>query len=171
MEKVSVRRAEPGDAEALSRVFAGPQAVSGTLQLPYPSVEAWRRRLSEPSEGVHSLVAVVEGEVVGELGLTVSDAPRRRHVGEIGMAVRDDRRGIGAGTALMEAALELADRWIGLTRIELHVYTDNERAISLYERFGFVIEGTHRSFALRDGSYVDAFSMARLVPAPSPYPS
>ena len=166
MEKVTVRHAEPGDAEALSRVFAGPQAVSGTLQLPYPSVDAWRRRLSEPSEGVHSLVAVVEGEVVGELGLTVSDAPRRRHVREIRMAVRDDRRGIGAGTALMEAALELADRWIGLTRIELHVYTDNERAISLYMRFGFVIEDTHRSFALRDGSYVDAFSMARLVPAP-----
>lgn len=166
MGEAVVRRAEPGDAEALSRVFAGPRAFSGTLQLPYPSVEAWRRRLSEQSESVHSLVAVVEGEVVGGLGLTVSDTSRRRHVGEIGMAVRDDRRGLGAGTALMEAALELADRWIGLTRLELHVYTDNEQAISLYERFGFVVEGTHRCYALRDGSHVDAFSMARLLPIP-----
>ena len=162
MGEAIVRRAEPGDAEALCRVFAGTRAVSGTLQLPYPSVEAWRRRLSEPSESVHSLVAVVEGEVVGGLGLTVSDTPRR-HVGESGMAVRDDRQGIGAGTALMEAALELADRWIGLTRIELHVYTDNEQAISLYKRFGFVVEGTHHAFALRDGSYVAAFSLARHV--------
>ncbi len=165
MAEVSVRRAEPGDAEALSRVHSGPGAVSGTLQLPYPSVEAWRRRLAEPSEGVHSLVAVVEGEVVGVLGLVVSENPRRRHVGEIGMAVRDDRQGLGAGKALMEAALEIADRWIGgLTRIELQVYTDNEQAISLYERFGFVVEGTHRSYALRDGRYVDALSMARLKP-------
>ena len=162
MPGVIVRRAEPGDAEALSRVFAGPRAISGTLQLPYPSVETWRRRLSGPDEKVHSLVAVVEGEVVGELSLIVSDTPRRRHVGEIGMAVRDDRQGIGAGTALMEAALELADRWIGLTRIELQVYTDNEQAISLYKRFGFVVEGTHRSYALRDGRHVDALSMARL---------
>lgn len=164
MGEVSIRRAEPDDAEALSRIAAGPRAVSGTLQLPYPSVEAWRRRLSEPSERVHSLVAVMEGEVIGALGLSVSDTPRRRHVGEIGMTMHDDRQGIGAGTALMEAALELADGWIGLTRIELHVYTDNERAISLYERFGFVIEGTHRSFALSDGRFVDTFSMARLKP-------
>ena len=54
-------------------------------------------------------MAEVEGEVVGELGLVVTDRPRRRHVGEIGMAIRDDRQGLGAGTALMEAALELAD--------------------------------------------------------------
>ena len=164
MGGVSIRRAEPRDAEPLARVFAGPHAYSGTLQLPYPSVEAWRRRVSEQSDSVHSLVAVFEGEVIGELGLVVSNRPRRRHVGEIGMAVRDDRRGFGAGTALMRAALELADGWIGLTRIELQAYTDNEDAISLYERFGFVVEGTHRSYALRDGRYVDAYSMARIVP-------
>ena len=164
MGEVSVRRAEPGDAEALSRVHEGPQAFSGTLQLPYPSVEAWRRRISEQPENVHSLVAVMEGEVVGGLGLVVTERARRRHVGEIGMAVRDDRQGLGAGTALMRAALELADGWIGLKRIELYVYTDNERAIALYEKFGFVVEGTHRSYALRDGRYVDALSMARLVP-------
>lgn len=164
MGEVNIRRAEPGDAEALSRVFAGPGVVSGTLQLPYPSVEVWRRRISEPSGNTHSLVAVSEGEVIGELGLVVSDRPRRRHVGEIGMAVRDDRQGTGAGTALLEAALELADGWIGLSRIELCVYSDNERAIALYERFGFVVEGTHRSYALRDGVYVDASSMARIVP-------
>ena len=164
MGEVSVRRAEPGDAEALSRVHEGPQAFSGTLQLPYPSIEAWRRRISEQPENVHSLVAVMEGEVVGGLGLVVTERARRRHVGEIGMAVRDDRQGLGAGTALMRAALELADGWIGLKRIELYVYTDNERAIALYEKFGFVVEGTHRSYALRDGRYVDALSMARLVP-------
>ena len=164
MGEVSVRRAEPGDAEALSRVHEGPQAFSGTLQLPYPSIEAWRRRISEQPENVHSLVAVADGEVVGGLGLVVTERARRRHVGEIGMAVRDDRQGLGAGTALMRAALELADGWIGLKRIELYVYTDNERAIALYEKFGFVVEGTHRSYALRDGRYVDALSMARLVP-------
>lgn len=109
MAEVTIRHAEPADAEALSRLFAEPNAISGTLQLPYPSAEAWRRRLSEPSQGVHSLVAEVEGEVVGELDLVVTNRPRRRHVGEIGMAVRDDRQGLGAGTVLMKAAIELAD--------------------------------------------------------------
>jgi putative acetyltransferase len=41
------------------------------------------------------------------------------------MAVRDDWQGKGVGTALMEAALDLADNWLNLTRIELRVYVDN----------------------------------------------
>ena len=78
------------------------------------------------------------------------------------MAVRDDWQGTGVGTALMEAALDLADNWLNLTRVELTVYTDNEAGIALYRKFGFEIEGTHRRFAFRGGEYVDAYSMARI---------
>jgi putative acetyltransferase len=85
-----------------------------------------------------------------------------RHVGSIGMAVRDDWQGKGVGTALMEAALDLADNWLNLTRIELRVYVDNSAAVALYKNFGFEIEGTHRRLAFRNGEYVDAYSMARI---------
>jgi L-phenylalanine/L-methionine N-acetyltransferase len=44
----------------------------------------------------------------------------------------------------------------------LTVYTDNERAIRLYQRFGFETEGTHRGYALKAGVYADALVMARL---------
>ena len=48
------------------------------------------------------------------------------------MAVRDDWQGKGAATALLQAAIDLADKWLNLTRLELEVYTDNEPAIRLY---------------------------------------
>lgn len=160
---ISIRRAEPSDYEAVCRVFAGPNAVWGTLQLPYPSAESWRKRLAEPAEGRFSLVACVAEELVGQLGVhTFPHNPRRRHVGQIGMAVRDDWQGKGVGTALMGAAIDLAERWLNLSRLELDVYTDNEPAIRLYQKFGFVIEGTLVAFAFRDGQYVDAYVMARL---------
>lgn len=114
----------------------------------------------------HSLVATVSGVVVGNLGLTRLTRPRRAHVGEIGMAVRDDWQGKGVGSALMQAALYLADNWLGLRRLELNVYADNERAIALYRKFGFEVEGTHRAYALRDGIYVDSLCMARLIEGP-----
>jgi putative acetyltransferase len=164
---ITIRAAEPYDAEALRRVWSGPRAVAGTLQLPYPSVERWREKLSERPEGLYSLVACAEGEeeeeVVGSLSLhTYPARPRVRHVGGIGMAVRDDWQGKGVGSALMEAALDLADNWLGLRRVELTVFVDNEPAIALYEKFGFEVEGTQRMHAFRDGEYVDAYVMARL---------
>ena len=159
----TVRRAEPDDYQALHQIFSGSKVILGTLQLPFPSAEVWRKRLTEPPEGTFNLVACAENEIVGQLGLhTFPNHPRRRHVGQIGMAVRDDWQGKGAGTALMQAAIDLADKWLNLTRLELEVYTDNESAIRLYRKFGFVIEGTHIRFAYRDGAYVDAHFMARL---------
>ena len=162
--EITVRHSEPEDYKALQRIFSGPRAIAGTLQMPFPRAETWRKRLSEPPEGLYSLVACVEGEVVGSLGLETSPTRwRMHHVGSIGMAVRDDWQGRGIGTALMEAALDLADNWLNLTRIELRVYTDNTPAIALYEKFGFEIEGTHRHMAVRHGEYVDGYSMARIV--------
>jgi L-phenylalanine/L-methionine N-acetyltransferase len=161
--EVVIRRSEPGDYEAIRAVYSGINAIRGTLQLPYPSVEQWRKRLAEPPDGMFSLVACVEDEVIGQIGLhTFPHSPRRRHVGQLGMGVRDDWQGKGTGTALMQAAVDLADRWLNLERLELEVYVDNEPAIRLYKKFGFVIEGTLARFAFRDGSYVDAYMMARL---------
>ena len=163
MVDVSVRHAEPDDAEAIHRILSGPRATAGTLQLPLQSVESVRKRFLESPEGLYHLVACVEGDVVGHLGLeTFPKHWRRRHVGYIGMAVRDDLQGRGVGTALMEAALNLADNWLGLTRVELTVYVDNAAGVALYKKLGFEVEGTHRRYAFRDGEYVDAYSMARL---------
>ena len=163
---ITIRHAEPGDYEALHAILSCPRVFAGTLHLPFQSVEQVRRRIAEPPAGFYSLVACVEGEVVGNLGLHMVDRPRRRHVGDMGMMVRDDWQGKGVGSALLEAALDLADNWLGLRRIELHVHADNDRAIALYRKFGFELEGTHRAYALRNGVYVDSLSMARLIEGP-----
>jgi L-phenylalanine/L-methionine N-acetyltransferase len=72
----------------------------------------------------------------------------------------------GVGTQLLQALCDYADNWLGLLRLELVVYADNDKAQALYRRFGFVQEGVHRCHAMRDGVYVDSLSMARLNPAP-----
>ena len=162
--EIVIRHAEPDDYHGMHRVFEGERAVAGTLQLPYQSVERWRLRLANPSQEYYSLVACVDAEIVGSLGLGAVERPRRRHVGDLGMAVRDDWQGKGVGTALMRAAIDLADNWLNMERIELTVYVDNAPAIALYRRFGFEVEGVHLRYAFREGTYVDAHTMARLRP-------
>ena len=80
----------------------------------------------------------------------------------MGIGVRDSVRRRGVGTALLRAILELADNWLDLRRLELTVFADNEPAIALYERHGFVREGLMSAYAFRDGSYVDTLLMARV---------
>jgi putative acetyltransferase len=162
-KNILIRRVEPEDFAGLQRIHGQPRAVWGTLQLPYPSAQTWRKRLAAQAENVYGLVACANQEIVGSLGLIANDrSARRRHVGQLGMAVHDQWQGQGIGTALLRAAVDLADRWLNLSRLELTVYTDNEHAISLYQRFAFEIEGRLRKYAFRNGEFVDAYTMARI---------
>jgi putative acetyltransferase len=161
--KITVRRAEVRDADTLCAIYASPKAMAGTLQLPFPSAELWRKRIAEFPAEDYMLVAEANGDVVGNAGLhSMGRSARRRHVGYIGMAVRDDWQRKGVGTALMAAILDIADNWVGYRRLELTVYTDNEAAVALYRKFGFETEGTLREYSYRNGRYVDAYTMARL---------
>lgn len=159
---IRIRAAEPEDGEAIAGVWNEPEAVAGTMQLPYRSVEHRRQRLAQLQPDSHTLVAEVEGRVVGLATLTQASQARRRHTGYVGMAVHDDFHGQGVGTALLEALMDLADNWLALKRVELQVYTDNAAAIRLYEKFGFVIEGTSKDYAFGSGRYLDAHHMARV---------
>ena len=162
MSDLVVRRCEPEDYAAVYRVYSSPNAMAGTIGVPFSSPQEVREELARDGDGSFPLVACAGEEVVGHLTLSVYMNPRTRHSGHFGIAVRDDWQGRGVGTALMEACLDLADNWLNLTRLDLRVYVDNAPAIALYEKFGFEIEGTHKSFAYRDGEYVDAHIMARL---------
>lgn len=163
MATIRIRRGEPDDFRALQAIHAQPGAIWGTLQVPFASASRWRRMLDEQADDLYLLVANGDDDAVGCLGLHLETrSPRRRHVAILGMAVHDDWQGRGIGKALLTAALDLADHWLNLTRLELTVYTDNVRAIGLYEKRGFAIEGRLRRYAFRAGAFVDAFTMARL---------
>lgn len=172
-----LRRARPSDAAAVADQFSDPDVYGGTLQLPYASEEIWQQRLqttNPPAAGSNELVlaAVVDDKAVGLAGLhPVGASVRRRHAMMLGITVSRTHQGQGIGQALMAALLDYADNWGQILRVELTVFSDNERAIRLYERHGFVHEGRMAAYALRNGEYVDALAMARLHPKPPVLPN
>jgi putative acetyltransferase len=157
---IVIRGAETEDLAAIVAFGNQRSVAAGTLGLLYQTLADGQERFR--FDATHRmLVAEVEGQVAGSIGLVLY-RHRRAHVGSIGMSVAEEFQGRGVGTARMAAMIDLADNWYNLRRLELEVYTDNDVAIRLYKRFGFEIEGTHRSYAYREGAYVDAYSMARL---------
>ena len=169
-----IRRASVKDAAALTRHFGEPAVYGGTLQMPYPSEAIWEKRLADgvlATNGDVLLIAERDGALVGHAGLmALGPHPRRRHAMTLGIAVSTEAQGQGVGRALMTALCDYADRWAGVLRLELVVYAENEKAIGLYRKFGFELEGRMRAHALRDGAYVDSLAMARLHPNPPALP-
>ena len=107
------------------------------------------------------LVAVDDtGALIGELSLNGSTRKALRHGVELGMTVRQDWRGRGVGTALLNRGVAWARASGLIKRIELRVYTRNTPAIALYHKLGFVVEGRRRAAIFQDGEYLDDLSMA-----------
>ncbi len=160
-EGLTIRARSLADAAAIADLHNLPGYRWGTMRLPYHSVEEIRRGIEQQSVDARYLVAVFDGLVVGDIGLSPAKG-RRAHVATLGMGVHDDFTRRGIGRALLGEAIEIADDWLNLRRLELTVYADNSAAIALYESFGFTVEGRMANYAFRGGTYVEALAMARL---------
>jgi putative acetyltransferase len=156
-----VRARETGDWREVALLMELPRVRWGTLRMPFTSPEQTRKWLENPPDGQVAVVAILDGKLVGTAAINPARG-RRSHSAGIGMMVHDDYGGRGIGSAMLAALIDTADNWLALKRLELTVYVDNEPAIKLYKKFGFVLEGTRRADVFRDGRYVDSYQMARL---------
>ena len=159
--RLLIRAARSDDLEALTALVNLPGFRAGTLRLPYQRTEVTRRWLEDPDIEGLNIVALRDGELIGQAGFARYRG-RRTHAAYIGIGVHDDHHRTGIGTALLGELVDAADNWFGLKRLELTVYADNAAAIALYRKFGFEPEGLLRAYAFRAGAYADALTMARL---------
>ncbi|MDR2178912.1 MAG: GNAT family N-acetyltransferase [Synergistaceae bacterium] len=156
-----IRPVRVGDAEDVHTIRVMPGVMENILGMASERVSYTDEFIRSLSQDDHVLVAEVEGTVVGIAALQVSARARLRHTAEFGINVRADRQRHGIGKALMSALLDIADNWLKLKRVELSVFTDNEPAIALYRKMGFVVEGTKKYAAVRNGIHADEYLMAR----------
>jgi RimJ/RimL family protein N-acetyltransferase len=130
------------------------------------TVEQQARRIHEilASENSTLLVAEEAGALVGFLAARGGDWRRNRHAVYIVVGVLQAHVGQGVGTQFFT---EL-ERWATarkVHRLELTVMANNQRAIALYQKMGFSLEGTKKDALFVNGAYVDEYMMAKLLPA------
>lgn len=160
-QNFTLRGVEPEDLPAITALMNLPGVRHGTLRLPF-GAEATARHHADPPDDIRGIVAMVAGTAIG-LATLMPRKGRRMHSAYLSvLAVHDSYHGQGIGRALLESALDIADNWLGVSRVDLGVLADNQHAIRLYEAFGFETEGTLRADVFRQGAYADALTMARL---------
>jgi len=116
-------------------------------------------RQSVPNE--ICLVAKLGHEVIGVCNVTSNQDTKTSHIGDIFIAVA---WGNGIGQFLMGTMIDWAVNTPAIRRLELTVQARNERAVHLYQKFGFDIEGTKKRGArTKNGEFLDVYLMAKLI--------
>ncbi|MCL2486790.1 MAG: GNAT family N-acetyltransferase [Oscillospiraceae bacterium] len=162
-----IRPTAIGDSAGINELRRMVGVFENILGIPSERIKTNEDYIAGMDENTHSFVAVSKDDdgneiVIGNAGLVVFSNLRTRHSAGIGIMVHKDFQGMGVGTKLMHSLLDIADNWLMLVRVELTVFVDNERAIALYKKLGFSIEGTKKKAVIRNGAYVDEFIMARV---------
>jgi ribosomal protein S18 acetylase RimI-like enzyme len=154
MAEFEVRPARVGDARAMAQLFAAvAQERDGIATEPPVDIEERAALFARTADD--SVVALAHGQVVGLLNIEVS----RHGFAEINLAVSRECRGRGAGSALVQSAIDWA-RGQGLHKLCLEVFAHNAAAIALYRKFGFTEEGRRvRQYRRASGELWDSIVM------------
>jgi RimJ/RimL family protein N-acetyltransferase len=169
---VTIRTAGPGDAAALLRLKQRLDRETSFMLLEAAernaAPDAVARQLGELARSGNSVVIVAEtgGELAGYVELAGGLFRRNQATAQVVIGVLAAASGRGIGAGLLRQARQWAVRH-GLHRLELTVMTHNHRAIELYRRMGFSVEGRRPECLLINGQFIDEFYMALVLTAGS----
>lgn len=108
--------------------------------------------------------AFINNELAGNAGIScVRNHIKLKHRAVFGISIKQKYWNNGIGNALIKEIIEQAKQ-IGYEQIELGVFSDNEKAVTLYKKYGFEVWGnTKNAFKLKDGTYRDELIMGRII--------
>jgi RimJ/RimL family protein N-acetyltransferase len=174
---VIIRSASPEDARglaSLARHVASELAYTVAEPDEAPTVEEMAERIQDRHAHPARLLLVAantDGHIWGELDCGAGSRRRLAHRARFGISVARDHRDQGIGRALIQTMLDWASAHPVIEKVVLGVFAENEPAIGLYLRLGFVLEGRRvREFKLGPGRYADDLIMARMVKVPARVP-
>ena len=165
-----IREAEPKDAAALvsflNRVSLETDFTSldreGIL-LTDTEMELFLDKQAR-SENEITLLALLNDEIAGLVNITADQRKRVRHIGDLFIVVGKKYWNNGLGNLLLEEVIEWVQASGILRRLQLTVQTRNLAAVHLYQKHGFVIEGSQeRGAYIEEGEFVDVYLMGRLI--------
>ncbi len=157
-ERVGLVPPEPEHAEILARWLNDPAVwIPFGMDMP-ASVEGERQWIASlPSKGLELNLLIVEkktGRPIGLAGLRNIDG--FNGTARLGVLIGAEAdRGSGYGTEAVKLLLRHAFDYIGLRRVNLSVLENNQPALSMYRKLGFVKEGRERKAQLRGGEHLD----------------
>lgn len=161
-----LRSAEAADAAAFVRYSLRVRTETDYLLAGADEAEHDPLRVAQRLDAVKSsptdiqFCAFVDGALVGSASVTrIRNRRKMLHRAEFGISILQAYNGLGIGNALTEQCI-LCAKQAGFLQLELEVVAENERAIHLYQKHGFVEYGRNPlGFRCRDGHWQELVLM------------
>lgn len=165
---IKIREAKCDDAPLLARAESEITKTPGLLasqphELKESSFKDKIVALSQINNGKY-VVAERDGQILGHAFLDPMGRESIAHVVRLTIAVHPGFEEHGIGETMLRHLVDWAKTTEGVEKIELNVRAINTRAIRLYQKLGFTIEGRIRNrMKLNDGRITDDLEMGLFV--------
>jgi L-amino acid N-acyltransferase YncA len=166
---MEVRRAEPGDAEAIRAIYNAEVTGSTVTFDMVPRTPSEQLEWLAGHRGAHPAVVAVEGSEVAGFGSLspFRDRPAYATSVEDSVYVADHWRGRGVGRLLLAELMRLASDH-GFHTVIARISGDNDASIALHRGEGFSLVGVEREVGRKFGRWIDVTVMQRMLRPPSP---
>ncbi|MDF2676912.1 MAG: family N-acetyltransferase [Bacillota bacterium] len=168
-EKVIIRKSIKSDAKALIEylnVIGGESDYLtfgiGEFELSVEQEEEFIESISKKDNAL-SIIAEVNGKVIGNLNFSGGPRKRTSHVGEFGISILKEYWGNGIGEELLKYLIDWSKSSGKVRKINLKVRSDNTKGINLYKKLGFIEEGILKRDLYMNGEFYDSILMGLLI--------
>lgn len=165
-KSIDLRLTTPEDLETIGKLWNEDSILLGNRSTIFPTYESENQQLfkewstNQTRSGFGLTIADKEGNFVGHL--TIFNLTLPALVGTIAIFIDPNYQGKGYGLEALQMGLKIAFEELNAHKVELNVYSYNERAIHVYQKAGFIIEGTKRASTYHKGQYFDTIIMGML---------
>jgi len=161
-KRIAFRAERKDDLKSIWKMYStlGKQSIENLPPISKNLVERWVK--NQDFDKTLVIVALHEDMVVGRAVLHFGEHDSINHKGEFGVVVHDDFQGLGIGSKLTEIMIGFAQSK-GLRKVFLEVFSGNDVAIHVYEKFGFVSEGLFRDHYFFRNQFYDVIVMGKML--------
>lgn len=140
-----------------------PDTLATLIENHYISINEQEETIANTGPNDYKRVAVVDGKIVGIINMKQDLRKKFEHIAQFGISVQKEYAGMGIGSSLIENALKFAKNNEIIEKVMLTVFSNNEGAIRLYERFGFKKEATLTDQVKLEKGYTDLIYMTKWI--------
>lgn len=163
LDSLIIRNVHINDFTDISKIRKMPGVIEYILTLDNESPEKIKNKI-KAIQDANEIWKVVEinGAVIA-VAILNKLSGKRSHCANITIMVNPNFHSIGIGSALMDKLLEYSNNILKVKKVELSVFSNNNKAIKLYKKYGFSVEGIKRQAVFVNNEFKDEIFMAKFI--------